>query len=125
MVGTVGAMSPSTPAEFPPTIWTGDDYILDLNFFERRRPPETQSIEDYEFASQMRTRADAPSATATFTVTPHPTDNWTVTLSLTASQTAALTPGDYAWDVQVTDPSGEKWTLFGGSTIRVRRDATR
>ena len=99
----------------------GDDWVI---IFEMTTDEVTpMDVSGRTYAMQMRTSADATTATATFTCVVGGTSNNEVTCSLTDTLTAAIRPGSYVWDLQETS-SGVVSTLGYGS-IKVVADVTR
>lgn len=60
------------------------------------------NVANYTFESQIRKSYYSSNATANLTVTVVDEANGNVTLSLTAAQTANITPGRYLYDVKMT-----------------------
>lgn len=84
------------------------------------------NLTGYTIRGEMR-KAYAASTSQEFTIScPEPTTG-VVTISLTATQTAALTAGKYVYDVETSSPAGTvSRTLQGNATVtpEVTRTAT-
>jgi len=74
--------------------------------------------------SQLRRTADSTVVAEAWTVTVNSAAAGTVTLSLTDTETALITPGTYVYDLQVVI-SGVTTTYGEGSTLVVKADVTR
>lgn len=79
-------------------------------------------LDGYTVAAQMR-KTYTSSTAVTFTATLE-TATSEVILSLTNSQTSALTPGRYVYDVELTTPSSTKTRLVQG-IVTVTPEVTR
>lgn len=74
---------------------------------------EAVDITDYEFTAQIRTRTQSDTATD-FVCSITNALEGTFQFSLTDVQTAALSPGEYVWDLLMIDPTGTKTRLLQG-----------
>ena len=74
--------------------------------------------------AMMRPSVESSVLTETFAVTVNNAAAGTITLALTASETALIAPGTYAYDIQVV-LSGVTTTYGAGSKLKVLGDATR
>lgn len=81
------------------------------------------SLSNWTGAAKMRARHDSPQAAAEFTVTVNPGLS-TITMELSASQTGALTPGRYVYDLETDDHNGTVLRMIEG-VITVRPEVTR
>lgn len=79
-------------------------------------------LDGYTVAAQMR-KTYTSSTAVTFTATLETTTS-EVILSLTNSETSALTPGRYVYDVELTTPSSTKTRLVQG-IVTVTPEVTR
>jgi hypothetical protein len=77
----------------------------------------------YTANSQMRKSYYSSNATATF-ATSIDTSNGTITLSLTAAQTANISPGRYVYDTTITDTNSKVTRILEG-VIDVSPSVTR
>ena len=115
-----------TPGKLNPelTIVRGDTTSLIFSLTSDGSTP-IGVITGYTYAMQLRTTPDAASSVA---LTCSVTDavNAQVTCVLSSTNAATLTPGtQYYYDLQQTDPSGNKTTLVSGLTQPVIADVTR
>jgi len=69
------------------------------------------------YAAQVRTTTESSDVVATFT-TANGGSNGTVTLTLAAATTAALTPGSYVWDLQETNGANPTTLLAGACSVQ-------
>lgn len=76
----------------------------------------------YSIEAKMKKHAAASSSTA-FTATIENASNGTISLSLTSSQTAALKPGRYIYDIVITSGGGFKSRAIEGNVL-VREGVT-
>ena len=67
----------------------------------------------YTVASQMRKSYQSSTAFA-FTASVYDALNGKVRLQLTSTQSGAITPGRYLYDVEITDPNGNKTRVIEG-----------
>lgn len=72
-----------------------------------------QNLVGYDARSQMR-KSYYSSTKKEFTVTLTQPANGQITMSMTAANTANLTPGRYVYDVELEDPSGDVTRIFEG-----------
>ena len=79
----------------------GTTFSLDINL--TNDDASAKDLTNYTVASQMRKSYEASAATSFTCVKVDNTGE--VTISLTASQTAALKPGRYVYDVEITGTS--------------------
>lgn len=71
------------------------------------------NLSGYSAASQIR-KSYYSSTANNFTVTITGTANGEITLSMTAANTALLTPGRYLYDLVITAPAGTKTRVVEG-----------
>lgn len=82
------------------------------------------NVANYTFQSQIRKSYYSSNATANLTVTVVDEANGNVTLSLTAAQTANITPGRYLYDVKMTS-SGSVTTRIVEGIVTVTPQVSR
>jgi hypothetical protein len=82
----------------------------------------TVSIAGWLWEAQVRDATDA--VVATMSTVLLDVDKGVLELGLTAEQTAAMDPADYAFDLEATDAANDVRTLFAGK-IRLRPDVSR
>ena len=108
----------------PPTVdlkgYAGDTLLFDLNV------DTPSAVTGATWAAEVRDTEPAATVAATFTVTPTAAG---ATLELTPVDTLTLCPAEAVsysgkWDVQVTLPDGQVWTLAQGA-IEIEGDVTR
>jgi hypothetical protein len=92
-------------------------------------PATAVDITGYTARLQARVRHSDTDAVLSLTSTPAAgitlgTTNGTITLALTAAETAALTPGRYVYDLEMVAPAGTVRRLVEG-TITVTPEVTR
>tara|TARA_B100001248_G_scaffold214673_1_gene169292 strand:- start:1324 stop:1659 length:336 start_codon:yes stop_codon:yes gene_type:complete len=71
----------------------------------------------YSAAAQIRKTYGSSSASATFTTSTGTPSQGKVTLSLTDTQTSALSSGRYVYDLNITSGSGVKTRVVEGQAI--------
>jgi PKD repeat protein len=110
------------PASRDLTIYRGDIYSHQLTFENDATPPAALDVHTYTFTAQIRDRRDRATGTpaASFTVDATQAASGIIVLSLSETDTAALTGSLYYWDLQV-EPIGQTW-LAG--TVTVSGDVT-
>lgn len=111
----------ASPAKQNLTVTRGDTLTLVVVMTTDGATPI--NITGRTYAAQMRTSPDAASASATFTCTLSDAANGEVTCTVSAATTAALSPGQFVWDLQET-ASGTVATVLTG-TVTVVADVTR
>ena len=104
------------------TIYQGDTYGHVITITDDATPPVATDVTGRTFAAQLRRYADSTTIAATFAVDMTDAATGIVQLSLTATQTAALT-GPYAFDVHMITGSSVL-TLFAGECL-VTAEVTR
>ena len=103
------------PATFNLTIRTGDTETVSVTLQNENGTPV--DIDGRTYAAQLRTNASNSTILASFTCAIVNAALGTLTASLTAAQTEALTPGLAVWDLQETDGSSVTTLLAGQVTI--------
>lgn len=103
------------PATFNLTIRTGDTETVSVTLQNENGTPV--DIAGRTYAAQLRTNASNTTILASFTCAIVDAASGTLTASLTATQTAALTPGLAVWDLQETNGSSVTTLLAGQVTI--------
>lgn len=114
---------------YPITIFQGRKFALTL---DRRDAAGTyRDFSGDTIRGQLRRAANSAAVAATFAfaVVPHSGDggeSGAVVMSLGATDTADLAPGEYVYDVEIVPPSGEDDTfLFIGGPAVVLPEVTR
>jgi hypothetical protein len=105
------------------TIYQGDTYGHTISITNDATPPVATNVTGRTFAAQLRRYPGSDTPAATFAVDMTDAATGVVQLSLTATQTAALTAGPYAWDVHMITGSSVL-TLFAGEAV-VTAEVTR
>ncbi len=101
-------------------IYQGDDYSLQLYFFD---VDEVTGLDltDYTAAkAQVRQQASSTTAMAEFTCTiaaDQTTNPGLVTITLTGDQTMAMSPGTWVWDFEMVDGDSLKHTWVAGGAV--------
>lgn len=104
-------------------IYQGDTYAHVINITNNATPPVSINVAGRTFAAQIRRHPQSDTIAAEFAVDVSGAATGVVQLSLTATQTAGLAAGPYAFDVhQVTGSS--VLTLFAGECL-VTAEVTR
>lgn len=111
----------SSPANYLLTLRTGDTETVSVTLQDSAGAPI--NITGRTYAAQVRATADAASPLATFTCTITNAAAGTFACTLSATQTAALTPGGGVWDLAETNGSTVT-TLLAGS-VQIVQDVTR
>jgi hypothetical protein len=109
------------PANLPLTIRIGDTETISVAIKDSTGAPV--NITGRTYAAQIRTTTDAATALATFSCSIVSGAAGTLTATLSASTTAALTAGLGVWDLQETN-STTVTTLLSGS-VTISQDVTR
>jgi hypothetical protein len=104
------------------TIYQGDTYGHVITITDDATPPAATNVTGRTFAAQLR-RYPSSDVAATFAVDMTNAATGVVQLSLTATQTAALAAGPYAFDVHMITGSSVL-TLFAGEAV-VTAEVTR
>lgn len=110
----------AVPGEANVVITRGDTTTLIITITDSSGPV---NITGRTYTSQVRQNADDPTAAATFTCTLTTPLSGVLTCVLTATQTAALEPGNHVWDLQ-ENASGTISTVLAGA-FTVLADVTR
>ena len=103
-------------------IYQGDDYSAVVTVSSAGVPPASV-LNGYTAQAQIR-QGPADDNTsiictiATTIVSPN------INLSIPHAQTAQLTAGPYAWDIQITSPTGQITTLLAGRVL-ITKEVTR
>ena len=105
------------------TIYQGDTYGHTITITNDATPPAATNVTGRTFAAQLRRYAGSTTIAATFAVDVSQAASGIVQLSLTATQTAALAAGPYAFDVHMITGSSVL-TLFAGECL-VTAEVTR
>jgi hypothetical protein len=104
-------------------IYQGDTYGHVITVTDDAVPPVATDVSGRTFAAQLRRYPGSDDVAATFAVDLTDAATGVVELSLTATQTAALAAGPYAWDVHMITGSSTL-TLFAGECV-VTAEVTR
>jgi hypothetical protein len=111
---------PNRPIRFP----RGDSYVHEVRLVD----DDGDAIDissDRTYAAQIRRKPDDTSTIATFSCSITSGSGGKVTMSLSAETTAAITPGNYVYDlVETNTAAGTSLTLMRG-TVTVEHDVTR
>jgi hypothetical protein len=110
-----------SPANLPLTIRIGDTETVSVAIKDSTGAPV--NITGRTYAAQIRTTTDAATALATFSCSIVSGAAGTLTATLSASTTAALTAGLGVWDLQETNGTTVT-TLLAGS-VTIVQDVTR
>ena len=105
------------------TIYQGDTYGHTITITNDATPPAATNVTGRTFAAQLRRYPGSDTVAATFAVDMTDAATGVVQLSLTATQTAALAAGPYAFDVHMITGSSVL-TLFAGEAV-VTAEVTR
>lgn len=97
-------------------IYQGDTYGHVITVTNDAVPPVATDVTGRTFAAQLRRYAESTTIAATFAVDMAGAASGVVQLSLTATQTAALTAGPFAFDVHMITGSSVL-TLFAGECL--------
>lgn len=106
-------------AVVPLVIRTGDTRSITLTILDGDEPVD---LTGRTFLAQLRVAAGDAAVLDSFAVEVDALEG-VVLLTLTATQTAALTPGTVVWDVQETN--GAVVTTLAGGTASIVRDVSR
>jgi hypothetical protein len=109
------------PANLPINIRIGDTETISVAI--KDSTGAAVNITGRTYAAQIRTTTDAATALATFSCSIVSGAAGTLTATLSASTTAALTAGIAVWDLQETNGTTVT-TLLGGS-VTIVQDVTR
>ena len=82
------------------------------------------NLSDYTIKSQMRKHPSSTTGVTTFTSSISSAAGGQITIGLSTSQTSALKPGRYVYDVLLTDNSGTRDRVVEGMVL-VSQGATR
>lgn len=108
------------PAPRNLSFYRGDDYSHQITFTDNASPPEALNLSSYEFAAQIRPRAEKSSILlATFTIDVSQAASGILVLHLNKAQTR-IDSG--FWDLEVDDGTKTKTWLKG--TVTVDGDVT-
>lgn len=111
----------AVPATQNLTITRGDTETVNVTITTDGTTPV--DITGRTYAAQIRSNADANNISASFTCTIISAANGQVRATLSATDSAGLTPGFYQWDFQ-ENASGVISTILAG-TVTVLADVTR
>lgn len=111
----------AVPATQNLTITRGDTETINVTITTDGTTPV--NITGRTYASQIRSNADSTTIAATLTCTIISAVNGQMKAVLSATDSAALTPGYYQWDLQ-ENASGVISTILSG-TVTVLADVTR
>jgi hypothetical protein len=109
------------PANLPLNIRIGDTETISVAIKDSTGAPV--NITGRTYAAQIRTTTDAATALATFSCSIVSGADGTLTATLSASTTAALTAGLGVWDLQET--SGTTVTTLLAGSVTISQDVTR
>lgn len=116
------------PGNYSFNIYQGDTVSFPVTYKEGPEGSETGvDLGGTTLAGQVRTTPEAPSATATFTVTADADQGANpglMQVTLAAADTANLTASTYAYDIQITWPDSTVQTILYG-TLTVTKEVTR
>jgi hypothetical protein len=104
----------TSPANYLLTLTTGDTETLSVTLQDSAGAPI--NITGRTYSAQVRATADSSTVLATFSCSITNAAAGTFACTLTATQTAALTPGGGVWDLAETNASTVT-RLLGGSVI--------
>lgn len=109
------------PSNYDLVLYRGDYFSMNITVKDNAGTPI--NLTGYTAKSQIRTSYDAVSAyDATCTIT-DPT-NGKVSITFPSSVMTTVTPGDYIWDFQVTQPDGNVRTFLAGD-VKVYGEVTK
>lgn len=111
----------TTPANYPLTVRVGDTETISLTITDSAGPI---NITGRTYAAQIRSTASSSTIVASFTCAIASAAAGTVTCTLPATTTAALTPQTAAFDLQETTAAGVVTTLLAGQ-VTIVQDVTR
>jgi hypothetical protein len=112
-IATYGAQPlPQESAPFDIVFTQGDDWSIEIDF--------PFDITGFSFEAQFRLYPESAAVVASATVTLTDVPAGKITLSLTAEQTKKFTIRSY-WDLEATDPDGNKFTYLAGSVFAKRQ----
>lgn len=112
--------SPFMPKNHDVVIWKGDYFPLSVDF----KNPDGSPMNLYGYSAQSQIRTNFSSETAFELVTTVHTESGVVDLLLPSSVSKNMPAGDYVWDFQITDPSGNVRTYIAGD-FKVVDEVTR
>ena len=98
------------------TIYQGDTYGHVITITDDATPPVATDVSGRTFAAQIRRYPSSDTIAAQFAVDMTDAATGVVQLSLTATQTAALVAGPYAFDVHMITGT-TTLTLFAGECL--------
>lgn len=81
--------------------------------FQIKTGDDIQDLTSYQFAATIKERHQSDTGTD-FTVTVADAANGAITMSLTDVQTGTIKPGDYVYDLVMTDSAGLRTRLLQG-----------
>ena len=111
----------STPANYPLTIRIGDTETVNLTMQDSAGA--AINITGRTYAAQIRSTPDASTVLATFACSIVNAATGKMAATLTATTTAALTPGGAVWDLQETN--GTVVTTLLSGPVTIVQDVTR
>ena len=111
----------STPANYLLQLRAGDTETISVSLVDSAGSPI--NITGRTYAAQVRATADASTVLATFSCSITNAAAGTFACTLSAAQTAALSPGGGVWDLQETYGTTVT-TLLAGSVV-ISQDVTR
>lgn len=101
------------PAVYDLTVQAGEDFAVEASFLDSAG--RTQNLTGYSYQAQARPDYASPA----FAIFSTSTANNRVTLRLNRTTTAQLSGKRGVWDLQQTDPSGQKTYWLRGKIIVV------
>jgi len=117
----------TAPGPYDISIYRGDTKEFTLAITAGNPPGVPMAAVDLTgctVAAQIRETFEAAQAALTFTCTITSAVGGLVLVAAAAAITALLTPGKKVWDLEITFPSGKKFTYLSG-VVSVDPDVTR
>ncbi len=107
--------------------YAGDDFVQTINIEDSSQ--EDVDVSGRSYRAQVRREPRSTEVLESFTITTDDAVNGNIELSLTHEQTTDLAVDSrhvrhLVWDLEQTDESGLKRTLFAGK-LKIRDDVTR
>lgn len=111
-----------TGAELDLTIYQGATFVLPINGYSDANGTLID-ITTYTGSADARVTTNDATASFSFTVTMLPNSvsgSGSFTLSLTSAQSAAVSGGDYVYDVKLVNGPSVAYPLFGAVVVKPR-----
>lgn len=109
------------PTNYDLVLYRGDYFSMNVTLKDSGGTPI--NLTGYSAQSSIRTSFDSPTSYDATVSISNPTTG-VVTVKFPSLVTVDLEPGDYIWDFQVTEPSGDKRTYLAGD-VKVYGEVTK